>query len=215
MGKANTLTFKQSGFTIVELLIVIVVIGILAAITIVAFNGVQQRAATAAVQSDLAQNAKVILAGGASSSTGQLSSIAVMPGGTANVKLNLTRYKVATYCGDGTNFVLALQTTAGDTYYTKTGGAIVKDNTIDDFLPCSSLGINPADTTFLNLPAVCAAETASCAFTGPVTLVYGSATQGKFARIVNPTSPVSCHHSALGVSDPSPGFAKACYVYPN
>jgi len=35
---------KQSGFTIVELLIVIVVIGILAAITIVAYNGVQQRA---------------------------------------------------------------------------------------------------------------------------------------------------------------------------
>lgn len=35
---------RQGGFTIVELLIVIVVIGILAAITIVAFNGVQERA---------------------------------------------------------------------------------------------------------------------------------------------------------------------------
>lgn len=35
---------KQVGFTIVELLIVIVVIGILAAITIVAYNGVQGRA---------------------------------------------------------------------------------------------------------------------------------------------------------------------------
>ncbi len=34
---------KNSGFTIVELLIVIVVIAILAAVTIVAFNGVQQR----------------------------------------------------------------------------------------------------------------------------------------------------------------------------
>ena len=38
------ITRKQTGFTIVELLIVIVVIGILAAITIVAYNGVQQRA---------------------------------------------------------------------------------------------------------------------------------------------------------------------------
>lgn len=35
---------KQHGFTIVELLIVIVVIGILAAITIVAYNGLQARA---------------------------------------------------------------------------------------------------------------------------------------------------------------------------
>ena len=32
---------SKSGFTIVELLIVIVVIGILAAITIVAYNGIQ------------------------------------------------------------------------------------------------------------------------------------------------------------------------------
>lgn len=44
---------KQSGFTIVELLIVIVVIGILASITIVAYNGVQGRANDAAVQSDV------------------------------------------------------------------------------------------------------------------------------------------------------------------
>lgn len=35
---------KNTGFTIVELLIVIVVIGILAAITVVAFNGIQDRA---------------------------------------------------------------------------------------------------------------------------------------------------------------------------
>lgn len=46
---------KDDGFTIVELLIVIVVIGILAAITIVAFNGVQQKARTAAQQSTAKQ----------------------------------------------------------------------------------------------------------------------------------------------------------------
>ena len=49
---------KQTGFTIVELLIVIVVIGILAAITIVAFNGVQNRANDAAVKSNLAAFSK-------------------------------------------------------------------------------------------------------------------------------------------------------------
>ena len=41
----------QKGFTIVELLIVIVVIGILAAITIVAFNGVQNRGRTSSAES--------------------------------------------------------------------------------------------------------------------------------------------------------------------
>lgn len=42
---------KQTGFTIVELLVVIVIIGILAAITIVAYNGIQDRAKTASAQS--------------------------------------------------------------------------------------------------------------------------------------------------------------------
>lgn len=36
--------WTRQGFTIVELLIVIVIIGILAAITVVAYNGIQQRA---------------------------------------------------------------------------------------------------------------------------------------------------------------------------
>lgn len=51
---------KQRGFTIVELLIVIVVIGILAAIVIVAFNGVQQRAKNAQYNSTLQQYFKAI-----------------------------------------------------------------------------------------------------------------------------------------------------------
>lgn len=38
---------RSQGFTIVELLVVIVVIGILAAVTVVAYNGIQQRARNA------------------------------------------------------------------------------------------------------------------------------------------------------------------------
>lgn len=52
---------RQTGFTIVELLIVIVVIGILAAITVVAFNGVQARATDARMRSGAAQFEKAIL----------------------------------------------------------------------------------------------------------------------------------------------------------
>jgi len=44
---------KQSGFTIVELLIVIVVIGILAALVITTFSGIQQKARDTKRQTDL------------------------------------------------------------------------------------------------------------------------------------------------------------------
>ena len=63
-GKANKQEslkqegFKQKGFTIIELLIVIVVIGILAAITVVAYTGIQSRATSATLKSNLTQDAK-------------------------------------------------------------------------------------------------------------------------------------------------------------
>lgn len=51
---------NRSGFTIIELLIVIVVIGILAAITIIAYNGVQIRARDATRKADIAAIQKYV-----------------------------------------------------------------------------------------------------------------------------------------------------------
>lgn len=50
-------TFKQ-GFTIVELLIVIVVIAVLASITVVSYNGIQTRASEAVLKSELSSASK-------------------------------------------------------------------------------------------------------------------------------------------------------------
>ena len=56
----SSIRSRQMGFTIVELLIVIVVIGILAAITIVAYNGVQDRAKAVSASSAASQIAKSV-----------------------------------------------------------------------------------------------------------------------------------------------------------
>ena len=55
-GKAN----EREGFTIVELLIVIVVIAILAVIVIVAYNGISRKATAASLTSDLTQASKAL-----------------------------------------------------------------------------------------------------------------------------------------------------------
>ena len=66
-SRVNKLTYhlhtsrrNSSGFTIVELLIVVVVIAILAAISIVAYTGIQNRANDSAAQSDITNFAKKI-----------------------------------------------------------------------------------------------------------------------------------------------------------
>lgn len=67
----GNITQKQAGFTIVELLIVIVVIAILAAITIIAYNGIQSRATSSSLQSQLSSAAKALEVSKATSSSAQ------------------------------------------------------------------------------------------------------------------------------------------------
>lgn len=52
------LRHKQQGFTIVELLMVIVIIGVLVAVSIVAYNGVNKKANSSSLESNLSQAAR-------------------------------------------------------------------------------------------------------------------------------------------------------------
>lgn len=91
----------KSGFTIVELLIVIVVIAILAAVTIVAYNGISQNARKSALKSELSQVAKALETAKIKAGTG------LYPNSLADVRVDsdkLTYHyndRSNTYCVDG------------------------------------------------------------------------------------------------------------------
>jgi prepilin-type N-terminal cleavage/methylation domain-containing protein len=94
LGNIKT-TNKERGFTIVELLIVIVVIGILAAITIVAYSGITARANATKAQTNATQIQKIAEAFNADNSfyprtiadfSGALAVSAKLPSGLTLVK---------------------------------------------------------------------------------------------------------------------------------
>jgi prepilin-type N-terminal cleavage/methylation domain-containing protein len=99
------------GFTIVELLIVIVVIAILAALTVVAFNGVQQRARANAASSSLAQGKKKLelykVDNSAYPTTGNLANAGVSDGDTSYQYTS----DGSTFCLTGTNGTVSYKVT--------------------------------------------------------------------------------------------------------
>jgi prepilin-type N-terminal cleavage/methylation domain-containing protein len=200
------------GFTIVELLIVVVVIAILAAITIVSYTGINSRTSTAAVAEELSQNSKTIMNAVTVTGTNYLAS-SIKTSGLDATKFKTTDYRVITYCASVTEFVLLVETTAGKKFYSKNGTAMVRDDSLNSFQPCGTLGVGGAYTTYLNLPSLCAVENGTCTVTGTATVVYGSSAQGRFNYLTNQSGTVSCSNATF--TDPVSGSTKACYVYPN
>lgn len=118
-----------AGFTIVELMLVIVVIGILAGITIVAYNGVQSKGDDAAVQDNLVKitdqyNTFYTDNGAYPPADSSLSG--------AGVKVNRASYDNTTtsgamlYClsSTGQDYVLLARSKSGHAYYVVSDGQV-------------------------------------------------------------------------------------------
>lgn len=200
----------RQAFTIVELLIVIVVIGILAAITIAVFTGAQERAKAARASADISGASRKLGVAKTQNGSGQYTAD-LLTGDTA-LKVSTGTYRLFTVCANAAgNFASAAELTNGDIYYSISGGTIMKDNSLNTVNPCPSLGITTASTVYAGMPtASCAAEAGTCTFTGTQTIAYGSVARGQFIAMKNQTSPVACSNAYF--TDPSPGYTKACYV---
>ncbi len=125
----NTLSKKQTtrrGFTIVELLIVIVVIGILAAITIVSYNGIQQRARIVTLQSDM-KSASNQLANDNTINSAYPASTAVANSGQGLKASPGTTYQY-TYTSSGNSYCLT-GTNSGVSYFSSTANPTPQSGT--------------------------------------------------------------------------------------
>ena len=118
----------NSGFTIVELLIVIVIIGILAAIVIVAYNGIQTTATENSVKTDLQANLKVMR-------LAAVGSTYPVPAPSLGLKFNKTYYATGgsnlVYCRNTSNTeaALAVALTSGKKFVASTVNGVTEMTT--------------------------------------------------------------------------------------
>lgn len=142
---------KQKGFTIVELLVVVVVIAILASVTIVAYNGVVARANDTAVKSDLRTLHEQVeifhINKGTYPSLAQFTSNdpAVM-----QVRVAKGSYAAGDsfmYCvsGDNNAFALIARSKSGILFYSSSNQSTVTEAsfTFSDYTDCASAGVTP------------------------------------------------------------------------
>ncbi len=144
--------YSQKAFTIVELLIVIVVIAILAAVSVVAYSGIQSRAATTTLKSDL-RNGATQLGSDKATNDAYPASMALADGGKGLSKSSGTTFQ---YTSNGTSFCLsAISSRAGIPfqYISSTNGQI-EEGLCPDHIDPAILANQPSScpTGFIPVP---------------------------------------------------------------
>ena len=119
--KSGTNFRSSLGFTIVELLVVIVVIGILAAITIVSYSGISSKAITASLTSDLSNASKQLKLFQVDNSTYPTTIDCSIPDSTTNKCIKSSTGTTYTYQVNNTSspqtFTIYATKTSSDTTY--------------------------------------------------------------------------------------------------
>lgn len=204
---------NKSGFTLVELLIVIVVLAVLATISVVAYNGVQDRARSAATSSELSANLKqVAIYAAATGTMPSLADIANSP--DASLQFNESNYEFVIYCYTDSDAGFGAQLTNGATFFDTTQSDVTRDDNADVDSACAQAGITQPNGDPANSEAVigtidwthCANENQSCTFSGIKDVRYGADTRWVEQQNVNGS--ISCRNGVFG--DPAPGTVKTC-----
>jgi len=200
-NKIRTLR-QQGGFTIVELLVVIVVIAILASIVIVSYNGIIQRAGEASVMADVNQNLKQLALYEAQNS-GYPSNCA-----TANVKVASGNELTCNVSSNGNTFCLSVK--RGTTSYVVTNTEQTAENGL-----CSGTAKVKTGTEFT---AIASGQGASCGIVAGKAYCWGTNYIGQLGNGTTSDATVPTKVTDTGVlagktvTDISIGDAHGCAV---